>query len=93
MAFTPGNLYQTWEKAVDLSSQVHVKYVDKPFKKVISVMPHLYDDIWTAGKGMYKLEPVVEDGELIIYAPHITEISYTHGKTLDRSATTVWIIF
>ena len=48
-------------------------------------MPHLYDDIWTAGKGMYKLEPVVEDGgELIIYAPHITEISYTHGKTLDR---------
>ena len=34
---------------------------------------------------MYKLEPVVEDGgELIIYAPHITEISYTHGKTLDR---------
>lgn len=83
--FYAGEPYRTWEKAVDLSSQVHVKYVDKPFKKVISVMPHLYDDIWTAGKGMYKLEPVVEDGgELIIYAPHITEISYTHGKTLDR---------
>lgn len=83
--FYAGEPYQTWEKAVDLSSQVHVKYVDKPFKKVISVMPHLYDDIWTAGKGMYKLEPVVEDGgELIIYAPHINEISYTHGKTLDR---------
>jgi hypothetical protein len=45
----------------------------------------MYDDIWTAGKCMYKLEPVVADGgELIIYAPHVTEISYTHGKVLDQ---------
>ena len=34
---------------------------------------------------MYKLEPVVADGgELIIYAPHVSEVSYTHGKVLDR---------
>jgi hypothetical protein len=33
---------------------------------------------------MYKLEPVVADGgTLIIYAPHITEVSYTHGRVLD----------
>jgi len=45
----------------------------------------MYDDIWTAGKVMYKLESIVEDGgELIIYAPHITEVSYTHGKNLDE---------
>ena len=45
----------------------------------------MYDDIWTAGKCMYKLEPIVADGgKLIIYAPHITEISYTHGKMLDE---------
>jgi hypothetical protein len=32
---------------------------------------------------MYKLEPVLADGgELIIYAPHITEVSVTHGRTL-----------
>ena len=32
---------------------------------------------------MYKLEPVLADGaDLIIYAPHITEISYTHGEVL-----------
>ena len=44
-------------------------------------MPPMYDDIWTGGKCMYKIEPVVADGgELIIYAPHITEISVTHGK-------------
>ena len=48
-------------------------------------MPELYDDIWTAAKGMYKMEPVVADGgTVIIYAPHIDEVSYTHGKVLDR---------
>jgi nickel-dependent lactate racemase len=72
-------------EAVKLSAQVHITYVDKPYKLVISVMPELYDDIWTAAKGMYKMEPVVADGgTLVIYAPHITEISYTHGHILDR---------
>ena len=33
---------------------------------------------------MYKLEPIVADGgELIIYAPHMKEISVTHGKTIE----------
>jgi hypothetical protein len=45
----------------------------------------MYDDMWLAGKCMYKLEPVVADGgTLIIYAPHITEVSYTHGQVLDQ---------
>jgi len=75
----------TWSAAADLSSQIHVKYVDTPYRQVLSVMPHLYDDIWTGAKGMYKMEPVIADGgEVIIYAPHITEISYTHGKVLDE---------
>jgi nickel-dependent lactate racemase len=69
--------------AADLSAQIHIKYMDRPFRQVLSVMPQMYDDIWTAAKGMYKLEPVVADGgEVIIYAPHITEFSYTHGKDL-----------
>ena len=34
---------------------------------------------------MYKLEPVVaDDGEVILYAPHISEVSYTHGKIIDQ---------
>jgi hypothetical protein len=33
---------------------------------------------------MYKMEPAIADGgEVIIYAPHIDEISYTHGHVLD----------
>ena len=59
--------------------------MDKPFRQVLSVMPSMYDDIWTAAKGMYKLEPVIADGgEVIIYAPHITEFSYTHGEILAQ---------
>jgi nickel-dependent lactate racemase len=45
----------------------------------------MYDDLWTAAKGMYKMEPAVADGgEVIIYAPHINEVSYTHGKLIDE---------
>ena len=34
---------------------------------------------------MYKVEPAVADGgEVIIYAPHITEVSYTHGPDIDK---------
>ncbi len=71
--------------AAEISAQVNIRWMDRAFHTVISVMPELYDDIWTAGKGMYKLEPVVEDGgTVIIYAPHIDEVSYTHGELLDR---------
>jgi nickel-dependent lactate racemase len=74
-----------WAQAADLSAQIHVRYVERPFRQVLSVMPALYDDIWTGAKGMYKVEPVVADGgEVIIYAPNITEISYTHGHVIDR---------
>lgn len=80
-----GTPEQAYEAAADLSAQHHVLYVPKPFRRVLSVMPHLYDDIWTAAKGMYKMEPAIADGgEVIIYAPHIDEISYTHGKILDE---------
>ena len=45
----------------------------------------MYDELWVAGKCMYKLEPVVaDDGELIIYAPHLTEVSVTHGAAIER---------
>ena len=74
-----------WSAAADLSEQLHIVYKDKPFKKVLGVAPEMYDDIWTAGKVMYKLEPVIDEGgELIIYAPHIDEISYVHGEVLKK---------
>jgi len=80
-----GEAREAWEAAAALSARKHIVYVEKPFEKVISIMPELYDDLWTAAKGMYKMEPVIADGgEVIIYAPNITEVSYTHGKYLDE---------
>jgi nickel-dependent lactate racemase len=80
-----GDCLPAWERAADLSSQVHIVYNDRPYNTILGLCPEMYDDIWTAGKVMYKLEPIVADGgTLIIYAPHITEVSYTHGRVLDR---------
>ena len=80
-----GRPEEAWEAASDLSSQLHIIWVDRPYRRVLSVMPKLYDDIWTGAKGMYKLEPAIEDGgEVVIYAPHIEEISYTHGQIIDQ---------
>jgi nickel-dependent lactate racemase len=80
-----GTPEEAYSAAADLSSRLHIVWVDRPFQRVLSVMPHMYDDIWTAAKGMYKMEPVIADGgEVIIYAPHIDEISYTHGRIIDE---------
>ncbi len=74
-----------WDEASELSKKLHIIYKDRPFKTVLSVLPKMYDELWVGGKGMYKLEPVVADGgELIIYAPHIHEISLTHGHLIRQ---------
>jgi nickel-dependent lactate racemase len=76
---------EAWKAASALSAQKHIVYVDKPFRRVLSVLPELYDDLWTGAKGMYKLEPAMADGgEVVIYSPRITEVSYTHGKLIDE---------
>ncbi len=76
---------EAFSAAADLSDKLHITYLDRPFSKVLSCAPRMYDDIWTGGKCMYKLEPVVaDDGELIIYAPHVTEISITHGAIIHK---------
>ncbi len=80
-----GTPEEAWSSAADVSARVHVKYVEKPFKQVLSCAPAMYDELWVAGKCMYKLEPVVADGgELIIYAPHMREISIAHGRLIEE---------
>lgn len=76
-----GDHLTAWRAAADLSSQRHIKWCDRPYHTILSCAQPMYDELWTAGKAMYKLEPVLaEGGELIIYAPHLKEISRTHGK-------------
>jgi len=72
-----------WDAASDHSAKVHITYKDQAFKTVLSCAPLMYDELWVAGKCMYKLEPVLAEGaELIIYAPHLKEVSEVHGKLI-----------
>jgi nickel-dependent lactate racemase len=74
-----------WDEASNLSKQLHIEYKEHAFHTVLSCAPKMYDELWVGGKCMYKLEPVVADGgELIIYAPHIHEVSLTHGKLIRQ---------
>ena len=80
-----GDVHDAWRQAATLSSRRHIVWVDEPYDRVLAIMPPMYDDLWTAAKGAYKSEPVVaEDGEVIIYAPHVKEVSYVHGRIIDE---------
>jgi len=70
---------QAWANCADVSAQTHVRYLDAPVRRVLSIIPTKYQDMWTGAKGFYKVEPVVADGgQVVIYAPHITQISAMH---------------
>lgn len=80
-----GTPEEAWDAASELSRELHITYKERPFHTVLSCAPPMYDELWVAGKCMYKLEPVVADGgELIIYAPHLHEVSITHGEHIRR---------
>jgi lactate racemase len=76
---------EAWSAAADLSARLNIITLPHAVRRVLSMPAPIYDDLWTAAKAMYKTEPIVADGgEVIIYAPHISEISYTHGRLIDE---------
>jgi nickel-dependent lactate racemase len=80
-----GDTHEAWRRAAELSAERHIVWVDRPYDRVLSVMPAMYDDLWTAAKGAYKTETVVADGgEVVIYAPHVREVSRVHGRLIDE---------
>ncbi len=81
-----GDHISAWQAAADLSAQKHIIWVERPYQRVLSWAPAMYDELWTGAKAMYKLEPVVADGgELIIYAPHLDTVSHVHGSYIYRA--------
>lgn len=75
-----------YEMAVRASEKIHIIYLDKPVKKAVQVIGKNYDEIWTAGKGSYKLQKpgvIVPGGEIIIYAPHIR--IFHSNKQMDKA--------
>ncbi len=80
-----GSYLEAWGAAADLSEELNVVLVPHAFHRVLSMPSEMYDDLWTAAKAMYKTEPAIAaGGEVIIYAPHLKEISFTHGKLIDE---------
>ncbi|HEY5270965.1 MAG TPA: lactate racemase domain-containing protein [Anaerolineales bacterium] len=76
-----GDVFEAWSTAADLSAQRNVIWNDRPFQRVLSCAPAMYNELWTAAKAMYKLEPAVAvGGEVVIYAPHLDVVSLVHGK-------------
>lgn len=79
-----GTPEEAWAAAAAVSAQTHIRYLDAPVRRVLSVIPPKYDDLWTGAKGFYKVEPVVADGgEVVLHAPHIREVAVTHPGMLE----------
>ena len=84
-ALFAGSIVEAFRRAADVSRQVHIKYTGRKYKRVVALLDKHYDDLWVGGKASYKLGAVIENGgELIIYAPHLNQISATHGKLIEK---------
>jgi nickel-dependent lactate racemase len=80
-----GEAKQAWKLAAEHSGEIHIQWVDRPFRRVLAVIPEMYTDLWTGAKGMYKSDPAISDGgEVILYAPHITQASFSHGNFINE---------
>jgi hypothetical protein len=68
-----------------VSRQIHIRYTERKYRRVIALLDAHYDELWVGGKASYKLGAIIEEGgELIIYAPHLTKLSETHGALIEK---------
>jgi nickel-dependent lactate racemase len=84
-ALFAGDVREAFRQAAAVSAQVHIRYTDRRYKRVVALLDFHYDEMWVGGKASYKLGAIIEDGgELIIYAPHLTKLSETHGGLIEK---------
>jgi lactate racemase len=84
-ALFAGEIRDAFRRAAEVSRQVHIRYTGRKYKKVIALLDPHYDELWVGGKASYKLGAIIkEGGELIIYAPHLTKLSETHGTLIEK---------
>jgi nickel-dependent lactate racemase len=80
-----GGERDAWLRAVAHSARIHIVRKKRPYSLVVGRAKRMYDELWTAGKVMYKLEPVVaRGGTLIILGKHIDTVSHTWGTYLEK---------
>ena len=84
-ALFAGDIREAFRRAAEVSRQVHIRYTGRKYKKIIALLDPHYDELWVGGKASYKLGAIIEEGgELIIYAPHLTKLSETHGALIEK---------
>jgi nickel-dependent lactate racemase len=84
-ALFTGDIREAFRRAAELSRQVHVRYTGRKYKRVVALLDPHYDELWVGGKASYKLGAIIDEGgELIIYAPHLTKLSETHGALIEK---------
>ncbi|HET6893622.1 MAG TPA: lactate racemase domain-containing protein [Pyrinomonadaceae bacterium] len=84
-ALFAGDVKETLRAAAEISKQVHIKYTGRRYRRVVALLDEHYDELWVGGKASYKLGSIIEEGgELIIYAPHLENISATHGRLIEK---------
>ena len=84
-ALFTGEIREAFRCAAEVSRRVHIRYTNRKYKTVVALLDPHYDEMWVGGKASYKLGAIVEDsGELIVYAPHLTKLSETHGALIEK---------
>jgi nickel-dependent lactate racemase len=84
-ALFAGDVKEAFRRAAEVSRQVHIRYTGRKYKRVVALLDPHYDELWVGGKASYKLGAIIEEGgELIIYAPHLTKLSETHGALIEK---------
>jgi lactate racemase len=84
-ALFAGDIRKTIRRGAEISKQIHIKYTGRKYHRIIALLDTHYDEMWVGGKASYKLGGIIEQGgELIIYAPHLNQISATHGKLIEK---------
>lgn len=84
-ALFAGDIYESFRRAAKISSEVHIKHIGRKYKRVVALLDRHYDELWVGGKASYKLGGIIEaGGELIIYAPLLTQLSGTHGHLIEK---------
>lgn len=84
-ALFAGEIREAFRRATEVSRQIHIRYTGRKYKRVVALLDPHYDELWVGGKASYKLGGIIEEGgELIIYAPHLTKLSETHGALIEK---------
>src|SRR6185503_17163074 len=84
-ALFAGDIKEAFRQAAEISRQVHIRYTGRKYRRVIALLDPHYDELWVGGKASYKLGAIIEEGgELVIYAPHLRDISVTHGRLIEK---------